>query len=752
MSRPRESGPNRRRKRHVAIRSGYLASVHGHLFGRFDTIRAFQYLVVVRCERRPPTPSTSILAAVVSSSVMTGGCTETPSSLDRDSAPLAVRTNANGQAYRDLCTQTHRVPVPNRVLDSSWENHGEITIDFASMSVTRNNTMSPTLEPELWSWKTPPGDPNPGYCVALPRWETDVADAFYNRALVFGIICVSRTTSHACFFDNAAPDKMERYRDHSISRFIGGADLYPNGQGVCSGCHAGYNPIVVHPHDDAFRQLNAYHQPDGLNPPSRYTPVIPQAPTGQDEWPDNPNSLTALPPGNPMQDSCLRCHVVGGTDGAGPLPRFWELPRDTFCQSVLQPAIEQDPLAGPSNPVGRTMPAGHEMPSTLRTPRPDRTNFIHQIDWLDSLCNAPWNGQAGEVATDPPDASVLVPTPPVLLGPIYECVTSVEVDGVIPGTTLEVVSAMGAGSIGSASPTEAGKISISLTSSLTASDTLKVEVYRGATYFGDSNSREVLAPPTEAPSRPTIAGPVHQCATRLGVYKIRGARVTMSRNGGTPSSVQNDDDFAIFNLGTPVQAGPSPDEFEVTQSVCGSPQSAPAVAVATVLQGPIPRPRFPDRIYAGQENIDIFGLTTGADVELWNSTVTGAVWTINSWPFSGVRASTGGVTQTSLVWIKQRLCSTVWTEAFMEPESAVGCSPGAPPPDVAPPQAGDVLIIVTDLIPGGVAHLWINGAYVASTGGPIISLPAPLVAGDVVVVSQSVGNCSGERGVSWLIQ
>lgn len=88
-----------------------------------------------------------------------------------------------------------------------------------------------------------------------------------------------------------------------ISSFIGGADLVENGQGLCTACHAGENPFVIHPDDEPFSKIVGDTKFDRM-PDNWHKPIV------HADWPNNPGPLTEIldtPPNG--EGNCSDCHT-----------------------------------------------------------------------------------------------------------------------------------------------------------------------------------------------------------------------------------------------------------------------------------------------------------------------------------------------------------------------------------------------------------------------------------------------------------
>lgn len=189
-----------------------------------------------------------------------------------------------------------------------------------------------------------------GMCVALPRYtnnaQTDVG--------LDGVICLSSTTSKVCFWDNqmsgltfqfpagdqipiGAPDLTV---DPSGRYQAGGAELVISAGGMCTDCHAGENPYIIHPNSNLGTVLmGSLATTLPTFAPNRYDPLVPAS------WAQNQLSQAVdVPP------VCAGCHTQTGPGG-----RFPHLSTDLFgyCTEILPDAIANTmPPGSPGSEVG----------------------------------------------------------------------------------------------------------------------------------------------------------------------------------------------------------------------------------------------------------------------------------------------------------------------------------------------------------------------------------------------------------------
>jgi hypothetical protein len=250
--------------------------------------------------------------------------------------PLALVTSNGGAAYRTQCMM-NGVPVPPDWGTTGWVSRGQI--------LSSDVFISSALQAEVFTWQsTAP----PGMCIALPRFNTS------NSIKLLGVICLGTTSSKACFYDNEVNGVAFFPQVGAVvpfSQFGGGTDLVGD---VCTDCHAGENPYIIHP-NTVLGSLQGLGLPTFAN--NWYEPIV------RAGWPQNPGPM-------PSPGACATCHIAGGSGR-----QFPHLSTDfpLYCSVVLNQAIT------------RTMPTFN--PGSLASdPHPIR---------LQSLCSTAPGGSAG---------------------------------------------------------------------------------------------------------------------------------------------------------------------------------------------------------------------------------------------------------------------------------------------------------------------------------------------------------------------
>jgi hypothetical protein len=253
--------------------------------------------------------------------------------------PSGPGTVNSGQAYIDECAAAG-VPIPPPIgqLDpngrAGWKSQG--FIPQAAQFIVGTPA-------ELRSYET-----DTGLCLALPRYEDDSK----TTVALDGVICLGKTTGKTCFWDNQTngaaflfpagtliPIGVANLSINPEGKYqAGGAELEGGEGGVCSECHAGENPFVIHPKANLGGALMGAVS---AFPPASYAPLAAAS------WWQNQD----MEPDADVPDQCGLCHTQGD---AGRFPKLSAVPKG-YCDIILRPAI------------ARTMPPG-KPGSHLNTP------------------------------------------------------------------------------------------------------------------------------------------------------------------------------------------------------------------------------------------------------------------------------------------------------------------------------------------------------------------------------------------------
>jgi hypothetical protein len=287
---------------------------------------------------------------------------------DSDIQFLAATINL-GQNYIDECAAAG-VPIPPTigVLDpagvAGWKSQGFIPNQFIVRTPAEVRTFQSSSPP--------------GMCIALPRYT----DSTKTTVMLDGVICQGQQTAKVCFWDNQmnrqgfqfpsgtqVPIGVPNIGINPAGQYqAGGFELLGGSGGVCSDCHAGENPYIIHPKAD----LSPTVKMEDLNRPpqnlptfavTRYDPIVPA------DWPQN--QLSQSPPLVPSV--CSGCHTAGGIGG-----RFPHLSSELggYCGSVLKRAIGMDPSIPPT------------MPPSSPGSEKDNPEVIALVNWCNTSASA----------------------------------------------------------------------------------------------------------------------------------------------------------------------------------------------------------------------------------------------------------------------------------------------------------------------------------------------------------------------------
>ncbi len=631
-----------------------------------------------------------------------------------------VFTSNSGTAYITECQQ-NGVPVPNALFDGAWTNHGEVTDEF----------LSGPLQAELWSM--PSVNPR-GICLALPRWFTSGPNV--NKAELFGIICMGQQTGKTCYWDNPTGVFFDRFQTTPISSFLGGAALLGNGGGVCSDCHAGENPFVIHPEKAAFKSLR-HHFTAFLTPSGGWhLPIVPNG------WPANPGPNRSVQ--GTTTGSCVGCHRLPEVSQA--LPGYCELLDIATTRADETMPLKQTPALPPF------------------TSYADRRNqFAAHISAFKMLCSSPpvWGDVVFANSTDNPT----VLSPPWVEGPVYTCTNTISVRGVLPGATVELFRRDTSGNVSSIG-TRAGGVNDSVAFSLPTSATTG-EAYYAAQSLGVASSSvsiEALAveyPDDELPE-PRITQPVYECADKIGLHTlIQGVNARTWKNSSpAPAFTAVSGTLGVFSPPrTPWLTG---DVFSAETALCAK-KSRPSSATAVALPNPIKAGKFwsppgvsVSELYAGQEYLLLVDFDNGAYASVSSTQPTNLA-------LGDTEADTEGETLIlHLPTSPLGRTAQVGDQFSATMKFACGSVTGPPTvsttvlpcsslraPRIAFPRDGDRFVTVQDFVPGARIKVYrVNtGDEIADGAPPRVMLAPPNVIrqNEPIRVVQQLGTCIGTQ-------
>ncbi len=192
---------------------------------------------------------------------------------------LTATTNS-GQAYINECTAAGvPIPPPINVLDpaglTGWKSQGFIpTGDQFIVGTPAEVRTYRSTSPE-------------GMCYSLPRYT----DSSLSTFALDGVICMGKQTSKVCFWDNQWTNPVtglvEAFDIPATTQIpigvpttaggkyqAGGKEIEFGPGGVCTDCHAGENPYIIHPQSNLATSgapvlWESLSSPSGQNLPSQ---------------------------------------------------------------------------------------------------------------------------------------------------------------------------------------------------------------------------------------------------------------------------------------------------------------------------------------------------------------------------------------------------------------------------------------------------------------------------------------------------
>jgi hypothetical protein len=599
-------------------------------------------------------------------------------------AMAADATDAAGREYIAECREA-QVPIPPQWGGNGWTHVGDLTTNFLGFG-------NPTQV-----WRADSNSPK-GLCVALPRISGSTISAL-------GVICLGTESSNACFYDAADVPVGEKL---DAEDFLSGADLF---NGVCTDCHAGENPYVVHPSEP----LNMW--PDN-KPQSWYTPLI------KPSWPQNPGpfGLLALVPINPLppdnDGSCLTCHNQGQF---GRFPdvlalNAWKGSESDYCRVILKSAI------------GNTMPGAGSA-------------HDKHVQAMLAFCNqsTPPGGEVPPPDTkDNPD----VVSPPLVIGPLYACAEAVEVGGGVYGAKLTVsIDGTPEPAVMVTTPSR----TIVSVPALVAGQVVDAVQEVGGVISDPSNAVTVIdhtvAYPDGLPVPVIDPKVIYECGRTIAVRHVRGAEVTVFTNGADAVTYTTGGDWT--NLPPKIRPFVLNDAYTAQQSLCTDTSQISADESAGTPPSPMPIPAIdPTPPIVGQQVVDLSNLANGALTTLSESGAGDlAVFsTAVDWqPEVDVATGLGGPLQAGH---QLSVVSTLCEDVKVSFPEARPCEQ-LDAPRIATPLVGQTFVTVTDAVPG--ARILVYDAALNEIGdgsGVQVGLTRPIVKGDILTVIQVVGTCT----------
>ncbi|MCA3013131.1 MAG: hypothetical protein INH41_12120 [Myxococcaceae bacterium] len=501
---------------------------------------------------------------------------------------------------------------------------------------------------------------------------------------------------------------------------------------MCTDCHRGENPFIIHPEKRAFEALIASDEAFGyLTPANRwYLPLVAGV------WRQNPGPLQRIR-AYASEGSCRECHELPEVDSQG-----------AFCKEIFEQSVGR---------LDETMPPR----GTLATPALNsgpyfdhRQKFREHINVIRTWCSMPPAGGDYEEVAHVDDPAVL--SPPTVVAP-YTCSPVVSVQGVVSGALVRVFK----NSVLQATVTNYGwgdVVSVELPHDVVATDEFFADQAIGGVVSPQSDTVYAADYPGAIPPPTLRPGIVHRCASVIGVRSVPGSRLAASllRGGQVVETRQvvNGSDWYEVLFQSKFQTG---DRFELEAKLCNR---SPPVLTSMVSEPPTPLPEVQWPVggfYAGSVHAVVDTVTPGSFARLsatGNGTLPlgdtnpaadgrGAVLYLPSSPLA--RPLVAGE---SLEGVAVLDCPGQVISGASSQSEAVRACKDLPAPRIATPRAGDRHVSVEVSERGARVRVLRGGVEIADGAPPIVRLkfPAVLAAGDKLVVLQQLGECFGTTG------
>ena len=300
--------------------------------------------------------------------------------------------------------------------------------------------------------------------------------------------------------------------------------------------------------------------------------------------------------------------------------------------------------------------------------------------------------------------------PPIVIGPISVCNSSIRVRGQNTGANVQVFQSGNPAPIGGGIATWSDQpFPLKAGVQLTAGESITATQTQGSVTSPSSPS------PVQIQAKPgTIGGVtcgshIYECGQALFFLgAVPGATIEVTVDGHVRGSRVSADGTAKVILSAPTQIT---DTVMVTQTACG--QAGPAVPLPQAdkpplnAQGQLPALSIAGPVYACQEAVQIGNAVDGALVTVTESTGSGTsgVFATASEMLQGKPLGAGGV-----VSVAQSMpgCQIQGTSSQQVPISPT--APVPPPAVIAPLCAGDVYVGLENLIPGAQVEIFQGGS------------------------------------------
>jgi hypothetical protein len=332
-------------------------------------------------------------------------------------------------------------------------------------------------------------------------------------------------------------------------------------------------------------------------------------------------------------------------------------------------------------------------------------------------------------------------SPPTVNEPLYACATAVTVEGYVPRAKIDIY-ANGTTLIGGGISDSPWGQSFSVNPPLSVGQRITATQTFGSDT--SSQSKEVVVVSffeihPEGLPKPNLKTPLYNCGGAIAVHNLGpGGLLQVYADGNSVGKVDG------CGAGQWLFVTP---QFVKDQKVYANEKlcetTGPKSDEATVLEAPssLPAPTV-EEVYEGGKYCTVNNITNGAMVEMYNGTLKiaghycsggGQVFRLNPQPAAGDRLTA-----------TQKLCDI--RSDSSDPTVVKPCSE-LPAPKVLPVCIGNEYVIITGAVIDSRILIYADGSLIGNGGGTKINLFRPVVAGEKITATQSLGTCTSAASV-----
>ena len=332
-------------------------------------------------------------------------------------------------------------------------------------------------------------------------------------------------------------------------------------------------------------------------------------------------------------------------------------------------------------------------------------------------------------------------SPPIVDQPLYRCATAVTVLSFVAHADLEVqLNGSTVAAVTAGFPEPNGE-TVVLPAPLEVDDEVRARQSKDglvSDWSATVTVRDHSADYPTGPPRPQISpAPVYECGSRTGVANLlTGGNVWITADGAEVGRVDGCSEHQGVNVNPDYALG---QRVRAWFELCGDPSPPSVEHEALPPPTPLPEPTI-EPIIDGAEQIVVANLVNGARFGLTrNGIVLGGTW--RTWGQRHLVGLSPPFSDGETITPRQRMCPG--QPDVTGPTTTVQPCDDLSAPVVHPVQHGDTSIVVVDYEPGAVIRVFVNFSHVATSGGPVVPLPAPIAPADVIHVQQILGECIG---------